>query len=133
MCFTCPLCHGVELLNTAPPPLLRWPPRPKGVSLGTYTIRNGRGFGLTQAIREVHIGSFDVMLLTETKITSEAYYHNQRGYDVVCPSAVATDTCGAQGGVELLVRELPQVWSVELTRFHGPNVVRCRVVSGSKC
>ena len=38
------------------------------------------------------------MLLTNTKITSEAYFHNRLVYKVVCSPAVATATIGDQGG-----------------------------------
>ena len=32
----------------------------------------------------------------------------------------------------LVVQDQPKVWSVQSTRFHGQNVVRCKVISGSK-
>ena len=41
-------------------------------------------------------------------------------------------TGGAQGGVDLVVRERPEGWSVELTRFHGKNIVRCEIMSGGQ-
>ena len=72
------------------------------------------------------------MLLNETKIRGKIYYHNWLGYDVVCSTAVTTDTGGSHGWVGLVVRELPQGWNVESTRFHGTNVVSCKVVSGDK-
>ena len=64
------------------------------------------------------------MLLTNTKITSEAYFHNRMVYKVVCLTAVATDTGDAHGSVGLVFRESPQGWSMESTRFRRPNVVR---------
>ena len=33
----------------------------------------------------------------------------------------------------LVVRDQPQVWIIELTRFHGPNIVICEVVTDRKC
>ena len=39
---------------------------------------------IAQAIRAVERGGFDVMLLTETNIHTEAYSHNCLGYDVTC-------------------------------------------------
>ena len=38
-----------------------------------------------------------------------------------------TTAGGEQGGGCLVVRDRPQGWSVELMRFHDPNVVRCEV------
>ena len=97
--FARPLFHGVDHLHTA---------YPRGLSLGTYNIYHGRGFSLAQAIWEVHIDSFDVMLLTETNITSEAYCHIWIGYNVMCLQAVTMDTDVAQGGVVMVVREQPK-------------------------
>ena len=74
----------------------------------------------------------NIMLLIDTNITSDVYYHNQMGYNMVCYPAVTMSTDGAQGGVGLVVREWLQGWSVESTRFHGPNVVSCEVISGGK-
>ena len=50
----------------------RRPPHPPGIAIRTLNIWDGRGFGLAQAIWAVEHGGFDVMLLTETKIQSEA-------------------------------------------------------------
>ena len=52
-------------------------PRHGGLYLGNYNICGDWGFGLAQAIWKVHIRRFDVMLLTNTKITSKAYCYNQ--------------------------------------------------------
>ena len=37
-----------------------------------------------------------------------------------------------QEGERLLVREQPQVWSIELTHFYRMNVVRCEVITNGK-
>ena len=41
-----------------------------------YNIWDVHGFGLPQAIWEIHLGSYDLMLLTETKIMYAVYYKN---------------------------------------------------------
>ena len=132
ICFTHPLCYGTDRLHMAPltPHLL--PPRQQGLSYRTYNIRDGQGFGLSQAIWEVHINNFNVMLPTQTNITSEAYFRNRLGYIMMCLPAVTTYTGRVQGGVCLLVRERPQGWGVELAHFHSMGTVSCEVVSGSK-
>ena len=97
--------QDAHLLQPPAPPLCGPPPHgtaatvlpsatPRRLSLGIYIIRNGQGFGLDQAIWEVHLDSFDVMLMTNTKITSEVYFHNHLGYDVVCFPAFNTATGG---------------------------------------
>ena len=71
--FSQPIPPGAECLHMAPPPPRHWPQRPPGITIRTINIRYCRRFGLAQAIREVERGGFDVMLLTKTKIQSEAY------------------------------------------------------------
>ena len=66
--FNSPLCNGSNQIYVAPLPPLRRPPRPPVINLGMYNIRYGYGFGLPQAIRAVHFGNYDLMLLTETNI-----------------------------------------------------------------
>ena len=77
------ILHGRERLNSAPPPLRRQPSLPQGLSIETYNIRNGRGFEISQAIRVVQVGGFDLMILMETKVTVPAYCHNRLGYYMV--------------------------------------------------
>ena len=62
------------------------------------------------------------MLLTKTKIQSEAYSHNHLGYDVACLAAQPSSAGGSQGGVGLVTRERPVGWGIESMRYHGPNV-----------
>ena len=40
-------------------------------------------FGLPQAIWSVQLSNYDLMLLTDTKILYESYFHNRLGRDVV--------------------------------------------------
>ena len=68
-----------------------------------YNIRNGRGFGLDQSIWAVQLIRYDVMMLTETKISDKVYCHNRLGYDMVCLPAAATDARVIQGGLRLVV------------------------------
>ena len=48
------------------------PSHPRGLSLRTFNIFDGRIFRLAQAIRMARIGSFNLMILTNTKITYQA-------------------------------------------------------------
>ena len=75
--FIRPLRYGVDHLDTLllPLPLRCRPLFPLGLSVGTHNIQNGWGSGLAKAICAVQIGSFDVMLLTKTKITIKAYFN----------------------------------------------------------
>ena len=69
------------------------------------------------------------MILTETKIQTKAYNHNQLGYNVTCLVARISSAGGAQGSVGLVTREQPDEWGIESTRFHGLNVVSCNIVT----
>ena len=75
-------------------------------------------------------GVFDVMLLNKTKIQSEAYSHNRLGYGVTCSTLHPSSSGGAQGGVRLVRREMPVGLGTESKRYHGPNVVSCKIVTG---
>ena len=83
ICLTRTINHGWYCFHTAPPPLHQRTLIPQGISLGTLNIHDGWGYGLAQAIQELHIGSFDLMILTETKITDQDYCLRSLGYDVV--------------------------------------------------
>ena len=65
-----------------------------------------------QAIWEVQISSFNLMVLKETKTTDQAYCHNRLGYNVVCFLEIMTADGCAKGGVGLLFRDRSQVWII---------------------
>ena len=87
-----------------PPPLRRRPPLPPGLNLGTYNIREGRGFVLPQEIRAVRLCNYGLMLMMETETPDEAYFHNHLGYNIVCSQVAGTNYEGCQGGVVLGAR-----------------------------
>ena len=78
-------------------------------------IQDGQGFGLAQAIRAVEREFFVVMLLTKTKIQSEAYSHNPIGYGVNVLAAHTSSAGGAQGGVRMAMRARPVGWGIRAT------------------
>ena len=83
MYVTRPIRHDRDHLHRALPPPRHQTPRPRGLSLGTYTIWEGQGPGITQAIRAARNCGFDLMIMTETKITYQSYCRTRMGYDVV--------------------------------------------------
>ena len=93
------------------------------LAIRTLNIEDGGGFGQAQAIRAVERRGFDVMILTETKISTTVYCRNRLGYEVTCSTAQPTSAGGAQGGVGLVMIERPVGWGIDSTRYHGPNVV----------
>ena len=103
--FSRPIPHGANRLHTASPLPRRRPRRPPGLAIGTLNIRDGRDFGLAQAIWVLVRGGFDVMLLTKTKIQSEACLHNRLVYDVTYSAVWPSSAGGAQGGVGLVIME----------------------------
>ena len=132
ICFTRLIIHGRDLLHTTTLPPHLQQTRPWGLSLVNFNIRDVRGSRLAQAIRFVKIGGFDLMILMETKISNQDYFCNSLGYYVVFLPTIVTTYGGAKVGVGLVVQDQPQVWSLELTRFHGPNMVICEVVTERK-
>ena len=127
MYITQPKMHSRDRLHMVP--LSRHLPRPWGLSLGKYHTRNGQGSVIVQAIWAARIGSFDLMILTETKITNKAYCRNRMGYDVVCSKDITTVDGDAQGRVVMIVREQLQGCIIELMQFHGPNMLIFKVVT----
>ena len=71
---------------------------------------------------------FYVMLLVETKIQTEEYFHNQLGHGVTCLEVLPPSAGEAQSGVDMVTRERPDRWGIESMRFHRPNMVSCKIV-----
>ena len=82
--FTRTLWNYSDLLHTMLLPPRRWPPQPPGLNLIIYNTRDGCGFDLLQAIRDVQIRSYDLMFLTETNIPNSVYFQIRLGYKFVC-------------------------------------------------
>ena len=77
-----------------------------GLNLGTYNIRDGQGFGLSQEIRAIERGNYNVMLLTDTNIPDAVFCHNFLEYDVVSSKETVTMSEGTQvGGRDRIVGE----------------------------
>ena len=84
ICLTQSISNGQDHPHTAPPSPLRRTLRPRGLFLGKLNIRNCRGYRLTQAIQVLQIGGFNLMILTEIKITDQSYCFSSLGYNAVC-------------------------------------------------
>ena len=95
ICLARPISHGRYHLHKAPLTPRQLTTHPCGLSLGTLNICNSRGSVIVQAIQAVQIGSFDLMILTETNINYQAYCGIRLGYNVVCPLASTTAADGA--------------------------------------
>ena len=77
--FTHPIWHGANRIHLEFPPPHHRIPRPPGIAIVIINIWNGRGFRIAQVVRAVELGSFNLMVLTETKISIVAYFCNQFG------------------------------------------------------
>ena len=71
-----------------------------------------------------------MLIMMETKIQPKAYSQNRPGYDVTCLKACPSSAEGAQGGIVLVTRERPSGSGTESMRFHGTNLVSCKIVTG---
>ena len=65
--------------------------------------------------------------LTEKKQT-EAYFKNRRGYDTRSAAALPSRAGVSHDGVGLGSRDYTNGWWRNSTRFHGTDVVRCKIV-----
>ena len=61
----------------------------------TLNIYDGQGSGIVQAIWVVYINVFDIMILTETKITNQTYFRKSLVYDVVFLLMSTTTSVGS--------------------------------------
>ena len=119
--------QGVSFLHTAPSPPLRQPPRPPGLTIGTLTIRGGRGCVLAQATRVVERGGLDIWSLMETS-QMKTCPKNRWGYDVRPAAARPFHANIAQGGVGLGSQYQLNGKGGEATRSHRTDVVVCESV-----
>ena len=90
----------------------RRPPRPRGLFLGDYHIRDIWVSRIAQAIQAERIGGFDLMILTETNIINQNYSQNRMAYNVVLSKEIRTADDGAQGRVVMIFRDQHQGWSI---------------------
>ena len=72
------------------------------------------------------------MLLTETNIPDIIYCHNHLGYYVVWSWSTVAKAGISQGGVRLFLQERLQGKIYNSMRFHWPNGVNCKNVSGNQ-
>ena len=80
--FSRPIPHGADWLYTAPPPPRCQPSHTTRLVIGKFNIQDGRDFGLAQAIWAVDRGGFDMMILTETNISTTTHCLNRLRYEV---------------------------------------------------
>ena len=108
-----PIPHDADCLHTATPLPRHRPPHPSGIAIRKLKIRDGQGFRLVQAIWVVERGDFDVMILTETKISTTTYCQNRLRYKATFLMARASSAWGAQGGVRTVKRKRPIGWGID--------------------
>ena len=128
--FACPIRHDSNRLHLVPPPPHCRPPHRPNISIGALNIRNGRVFGIPQAVLAVELGGFKLMFLTDMKISTAAYFRNRLGHAIVCLPVRPASALGLQIVVGLVSQYWPMGWIIELTRFHSTNMVSCKVVTG---
>ena len=92
----------------------------------TYNIVSAGGNRLNMALRAMNHMHIDLGFLTETKLHHDKYTKNCDGYTIH-----STRTNGYQGGVAIFYRNSSQ-WTIEGIKDFGPNIIRCKIVSGNK-
>ena len=110
-------------------PLSRQSPRPLGLSLRNYHLRESTGSKISQAIWATRNGGFNLMILTETNITNHIYYRNRMGYNVVWLETIISADSDIQGGVRMIIKDQTQGWGIGWTHFHRTNVRSCKIIT----
>ena len=129
--FTQSIRHGANRIHLATQVTRCRPPLPPRLAIRTLNVCNRRVFGIAQAVQAFEVGSFDLIILIETKISTTAYCRNRLGYEIFY-STVRTATSGeAHGGVVLVLQYQTTVWSLKLMQFNTPNVAICEVINGT--
>ena len=100
----------------------------KRLRIAEYNIVSGGGSRLYMALRAMAQMRVELGVFCETKLTNDMYPRECCGYSVVATQA----KCHSQGGVALFYRSNASQWTIEGTRAHGPNVLSCSLVTGSR-
>ena len=50
---------------------------------------------------------------------------------MTCLAERPTSAGGVQGSVGMVTRERPNGWGIESMRYHGPDLVICKIVTGT--
>ena len=95
--------------------------------IATYNILCGRRERMVSALRAIEQLNVDIALLTEVKVTGEAYTRYSHGYNVKASKASSAHC----GGVALCWRD-SDIYQVEGTHIHGPNVISFELVTGHR-
>jgi hypothetical protein len=81
---------------------------------------------LVQSLQAMDLTNIQIVLLTETKITSEAYPKDAFSYKIKASTAAFHYI----GGVALAWQPNHPLFTIESETLHGPNVIRAELVSG---
>ena len=105
-------------------------PPARRLQLCTYNIQDARNSRLEGAIRNLSVQNIDVGILTELRIpqTSPIHTRSSQGYTVYATYTTRMN----QGGIGLVFRQQSVGWSLESIQRHGPNVLSCYLIIGSK-
>jgi exonuclease III len=104
------------------------------IKLATYNIRDGRNSRIQLLARNLTCQNIDICIATEIKIpqgpngSQGVHSRHDQGYDIFCTYTTTKN----QGGVALFSKADSKHWHIEAAQRHGPNVLSCLLVSGSK-
>jgi hypothetical protein len=98
------------------------------IRVATYNIRDGRNSNLEAALRACEQMRIDVGILTETRLSTDRYTRSAYGYTVFATQTTHTN----QGGIALIFTNSSSYFHVESQQKHGPNVVSCILVTGTR-
>jgi hypothetical protein len=94
-------------------------------TLATLNVCSGRNGGLESALWAMATTGVDCVVFTETKITDVIYTRFSLGYNIFASNAVSI----RQGGIALFWRD-NDLYEIEESKIHGPNVLSFELVTG---
>jgi hypothetical protein len=94
-------------------------------TLATFNVLSGRNGGLESALRAMAAAGVDCGVFMKTKITDDIYTQFSSGYNVFASNSLSV----RQGGIALFWRD-NDLYEIEESKIHGPNVLSFKLVTG---
>lgn len=96
------------------------------IRIGTFNIRSGQSGNLECALRELNNMNVDVIVITETKITNNAYTHQRFRYSI-CASKAQSTSCG---GIAFAFCTKDNRFVITQHKNWGPDVLSIVMTTG---
>jgi exonuclease III len=102
----------------------------KAIRIATYNILDVQNNHLIATICVLDEEDSDIAFLTVVKIPAATPIHTRSAYGYTV--FVSYSTVQSQGGIALVLRSTSSKRTIESSKWHGPNIISCLLVTGNK-